>query len=153
MVEHRASIAWSLADGDFLHGRYSRAHTWRFDGGLTVAASPAPSVYPPPLSDPAAIDPEEAFVAAIASCHMMSFLHVAAKAGIAVERYDDDAVGTLAKDAEGRRWIERVRLKPRVVYRDAVPSADLERELHAQAHDVCFIANSVRSEVIIAPTT
>jgi organic hydroperoxide reductase OsmC/OhrA len=153
MAEHRASIAWAFAGGDFLRGRYSRAHAWRFDGGLTVPASPAPSVYPPPQSDPAGIDPEEAFVAAIASCHMMSFLHVAAKAGFAIERYDDDAVGTLAKDADGRRWIERVRLRPRVVYRDAGPSSAVERRLHMQAHELCFIANSVRSEVLVEAAT
>ena len=95
MADHRATIRWVYAGGDFLKGRYSREHTWTFDGGVTVPASPSPSVVPKPYSNESNVDPEEAFVAAIASCHMLTFLFVAAKAGIRIERYEDEAVGTM----------------------------------------------------------
>ncbi len=156
MAEHKASIRWvSAADAKaFLAGRFSRAHTWSFDGGLTVEASAAPSVVPAPFSSPAAVDPEEAYVAAIASCHMMSFLYVAMRAGVVVERYEDDAVGVMRKDERGAVWIAAVTLRPRIVYGgSAAPTpAEVER-LHHQAHEQCFIANSVKTEIRVEPAT
>ena len=118
MAQHIASIHWQFDGGDFRKGRYSRAHTWRFDGGVEVAASPSPHVVPAPWSDAAAVDPEEAFVASLASCHrqMMTFLFLASRAGFLVERYDDDAVGTMVKNERGRWWVNEVVLKPRIVY-------------------------------------
>ncbi|HEY7204363.1 MAG TPA: OsmC family protein [Methylomirabilota bacterium] len=151
MAEHKATIRWALRSGeDFLPGRYSRAHTWTFDGGVTVAASPSPSVIPAPYSNPAGVDPEEAFVAAIASCHMLTFLHVARKAGFLVERYEDDAVGVLRKNERGAIWVSRVTLRPRIAYRDETrPSAEEIDRLHHLAHEQCFIANSVKTEISI----
>ena len=150
MAEHTATIAWRAGSDGFRKGRFSRAHQWHFDGGLTIAASSSPAVIPPPWSDPAAIDPEEAFVAAIASCHMMSFLYVANQGGIEVVAYDDDASGRLTKNADGMRAITTVTLRPRVSYGDgSAPDAAGERALHDAAHAQCFIAHSVLSEIIV----
>src|SRR5687767_15976389 len=112
MSHHKASIRWSFAGGDFVKGRYSREHTWTFDGGVTVPASPSPSVVPAPWSNPANVDPEEAYVAAISSCHMLVFLWVAAKRGFVVAHYRDDAVGVMAKNARGKAWVSKVTLAP-----------------------------------------
>lgn len=148
MIEHKASIHWQFDGGDFRKGRYSRAHTWRFDGGLEVPASPSPHVVPAPWSEADAVDPEEAFVAAIASCHMMTFLFLASRAGFLVERYEDDAVGTMLKNEQGRWWVNEVVLKPRIVYRgDQRPDAAEIAHLHHAAHDECFIANSVKTDI------
>ena len=155
MAEHKAAIRWtSPGDGEaFLKGRFSRAHTWTFDGGVTVEASAAPSVIPPPLSNPAAVDPEEAYVAAIASCHMMSFLYVAMRAGFVVERYEDDAVGVMRKNERGAIWVGAVTLRPRVVYGGSTRPTPAEADhLHHQAHEQCFIANSVKTEITVEPT-
>ena len=152
MAEHEAMIRWaSSGDGEaFLKGRFSRAHTWTFDGGLTVPASAAPSVIPAPFSDPAGVDPEEAYVAAIASCHMMSFLYVAMRAGFVVERYEDDAVGVMRKNERGAVWVAAVTLRPRIVYGGASrPTAEEIDRLHHLAHEQCFIANSVKTEIRI----
>jgi len=147
-----ATIAWQAAPGDFRRGRFSRVHTWEFDGGMTIAASSSPSVIPPPYSDSGAVDPEEAFVAAIASCHMMSFLYVANRAGIDVASYRDAAVGSLGRTAAGRLAITQVTLQPAVEYRPAhAVDAAQERALHDEAHAICFIANSVLSDIVIAP--
>ncbi len=146
MAEHKARVEWTL-QGDFKSGRYSREHTWRFDGGVVVPASASPSVVRVPLSNPANVDPEEAFVAAIASCHLLSFLYVAAKRGVLVERYEDDAVGVLTKNERGVAWVSAVTLTPRIVYAGDVPSFELEQELHEAAHHECFIANSVKTEI------
>ena len=151
MIEHKASIHWTLDGGDFRKGRYSRAHSWRFDGGVEVPASPSPHVVPAPWSDASAVDPEEAFVAAIASCHMMTFLFLASRAGYLVERYDDDAVGTMVKSDEGRWWVNEVVLKPRIVYGgDTRPGAEDVERLHHAAHEECFIANSVKTHIRVA---
>ena len=151
MAEHKATIHWQFDGGDFRKGRYSRAHTWRFDGGLEVAASPSPHVVPAPWSDASAVDPEEAFVAALASCHMMTFLFLAARAGYQVLSYDDDAVGTMVKNEHGRWWVNRVVLKPRIVYGgDKLPSSDDIEHLHHNAHEECFIANSVKTLITVA---
>lgn len=151
MSEHRASVHWSLSGADFRRGRYSREHVWQFDGGVTVAASPSPAVVPAPYSNPAGVDPEEAFVAAVASCHMLTFLHVASKRGFVVERYADEAVGVMTKNERGRYWVSRVTLNPVIVYgAGAAPDREQLAELHHLAHEECFIANSIRTEVVVA---
>jgi organic hydroperoxide reductase OsmC/OhrA len=150
MSEHKATIHWQRSGPDFLKGQYSREHTWRFDGGVTVAASPAPSVVPAPWSNPACVDPEEALVAAIASCHMLTFLWVASKQGFQVESYDDEAVGTMTKNDRGVPWVSRVTLRPQIVWGgDRRPTAAEIEHLHHAAHEQCFIANSVKSEVVV----
>ncbi|MDP1568802.1 MAG: OsmC family protein [Vicinamibacterales bacterium] len=150
--EHRATIHWRMGEGTFLKGRYSREHTWAFDGGVTVPASPSPSVVPLPYSNPAHVDPEEAFVAAIASCHMLTFLHLASRAGYDIAAYQDDAVGEMSRNAEGRLWVSRVTLAPRIDYVGiARPDAAAESALHHAAHEECFIANSVRTEILVRP--
>lgn len=147
--EHRAVIEWTAA-GEFRKGRFSRVHRWRFDGGLELDASASPAIIPAPYSDAAAVDPEEAFVAAIASCHMMSFLYLANREGIEVSSYRDEAAGTLARKADGQHAITRVTLRPVVTYVESnTLSARRERELHDQAHSLCFIANSVSSEIVV----
>ena len=108
MSEHRATIRWAHTTGDFLQGRFSREHTWSFDGGLTVPASPSPSAVPKPYSNEANVDPEEAFVASIASCHMLTFLYLAMKAGFQVASYEDNAVGTMTRN-ETRRLLGQFR--------------------------------------------
>ncbi|HET9854911.1 MAG TPA: OsmC family protein [Methylomirabilota bacterium] len=152
MSEHRAAIRWKLAaDGEtFLKGRYSREHTWAFDGGVTVPASPSPGVVPAPWSNPAHVDPEEAYVAAISSCHMLTFLYVAMRAGVVVTSYEDDAVGVMRKNERGVIWVSAVTLNPRIAYGGAKPptAADVEH-LHHLAHEQCFIANSVKTEIRI----
>ena len=155
MAEHRAVIRWALpTDGEsFLKGRYSREHTWTFDGGVTVPASPAPSVVPVPFSNPAHVDPEEAFVASIASCHMLTFLHVAMHAGFVIERYEDDAVGVMRKNERGAIWVAAVTLHPRIVYGGTKRPTPAEVDhLHHLAHEQCFIANSVKTEILIEGT-
>jgi organic hydroperoxide reductase OsmC/OhrA len=150
MSEHRAIIRWAHAGGDFLKGRYSREHTWTFDGGLTVPASPSPSVVPKPYSNAAHVDPEEAFVAAISSCHMLTFLYVAARAGFEVVSYQDDAVGTMTKNEHGVPWVSTVVLRPRITYAGGSgPDAADEDRLHHAAHEQCFIANSVKTTITV----
>ena len=150
MSEHRATIHWTFAGGDFRKGRYSRAHSWTFDGGVTVPASPSPSVVPAPWSEAANVDPEEAFVAAIASCHMMTFLFLAGRAGVEVASYADDAVGHMSKNERGVPWVSHVVLKPRIVYGDSgKPAPEVEQRLHHGAHEQCFIANSVKTEITV----
>ena len=151
MAEHKAGLEWVLRDSDdFLKGKYSREHTWKFDGGLTVPASPAPSVVPVPWSNPANLDPEEAFVASIASCHMLTFLYLAGKAGFVIERYEDNAVGHMGKNASGKFWVRKVELHPKISYRgEKRPNHSEERELHHRAHEDCFIANSVKTEIVV----
>jgi len=148
MHEHKATIHWQNNGPDFLKGRYSREHTWTFDGGATIPASPSPAIVPAPWSNAALVDPEEAFVASPSSCHMLTFLWFAAKDGFTAASYDDAAVGTLAKNERGAMWISAVTLHPRIVWNgDKQPTAaDLER-LHHRAHEECFIANSVKTVV------
>ena len=152
MGEHRARIEWeSTANApDFVKGRYSREHAWLFDGGVRVDASPSPSVVPAPWSNPANVDPEEAYVASIASCHMLTFLYVASKRGFAVASYRDDAVGEMTKNEHGRPWVSKVTLAPRIAWVDHVPAANELAELHHAAHEECFIANSVKTEIVIS---
>ncbi|HVQ78052.1 MAG TPA: OsmC family protein [Candidatus Binatia bacterium] len=154
MSEHKATVRWKLhADGEaFLKGRYSREHTWTFDGGVTVPASPSPGVVPAPWSNPACVDPEEGYVAAIASCHMLTFLYVAMREGVLVESYEDDAVGVMRKNERGAVWVSAVTLQPRIVYGgDKRPSGQEVERLHHAAHEQCFIANSVKTEITVTP--
>jgi organic hydroperoxide reductase OsmC/OhrA len=149
---HTATIAWQRDGAAFTDNRYSRRHVWSFDGGLEVPASAAPDVVRPPLSDPTAIDPEEAFVAALASCHMLWFLSLAARAGYAIDSYRDEAVGEMGKNAEGKTAITVVTLRPAVRFAgERRPSEDELRALHDDAHERCFIASSVRSDVRCEP--
>jgi organic hydroperoxide reductase OsmC/OhrA len=148
---HIATVAWNHASPDFLKGRYSREHTWTFDGGLTVAASASPSVVPAPWSNPAGVDPEEAFVASLASCHMLTFLHVARQAGFQIESYEDQAVGHMAPNEKRVPWVKSVTLNPRIVYGgDKRPAHEEEARLHHLAHEQCFIAQSVKTAVNVA---
>ncbi|HWT31762.1 MAG TPA: OsmC family protein [Propylenella sp.] len=145
--EYRATIVWRRDAEDFAKGRYSRAHEWRFDGGVTVPGSASPSVVPAPFSRQDAVDPEEAFVAALSSCHMLTFVDMARRAGILVESYEDEAVGVMERIAPGKMAITRVTLRPRIAFGGAVPDRAKLDELHHAAHEACFIANSVKTEV------
>lgn len=154
MSEHSAVVRWQRGNDDFARGRYSRAHEWRFDGGAIVAASASPSVVRAPWSDAAGVDPEEAFVAAIASCHMLWFLSLAADNGFVVDSYEDSTVGTMGRNAEGHQAIIDVVLRPRIAFSgEKQPDADGISALHAAAHHHCFIANSVRSAIRIETPT
>jgi organic hydroperoxide reductase OsmC/OhrA len=148
MSQHRATIRWSRNGATFTDNNYSRGHSWSFDGGAVVAASASPDVVPLPHSVAENVDPEEAFVAALSSCHMLVFLAIAAKRRWLVDDYVDDAIGLLAENADGRLAVTEVTLRPRVVFAgDRQPSvAQLER-LHHRAHELCFIANSVCTTV------
>jgi organic hydroperoxide reductase OsmC/OhrA len=152
MSDHKASLRWTRSGPDFIRGKYSREHTWTFDGGLTVPASPSPSVVPAPWSNTANVDPEEAFVASISSCHMLTFLWVASKEGFIADSYEDEAVGVMTKNQRGVPWVSAVTLRPRIVWSgDKLPTpSDLER-LHHRAHEGCFIANSVRTRITVKP--
>jgi organic hydroperoxide reductase OsmC/OhrA len=155
MSEHRATIEWtgSAAPADFLKGRYSREHRWAFDGGFVVEGSSSPSVVPVPWSSARAVDPEEALVASISSCHMLTFLYLAGKAGFTLTRYRDEAVGVMTKTPQGVAWISRVTLTPHITYDGKQPTADELAHLHHEAHAQCFIANSVKTEIVIAGVT
>jgi organic hydroperoxide reductase OsmC/OhrA len=151
MSTYTATIRWSSREGpeEFAKGQYSRAHEWAFDGGAVVPASPAPGVVRPPLSDPAGVDPEEAFVAAISSCHMLFFLDFARRAGFVIDSYVDEAEGVLEFDADRKGSMTRVTLHPRVEWVDEGPDPAALADLHHRAHEACFIANSVKSEVVV----
>jgi organic hydroperoxide reductase OsmC/OhrA len=150
MSVHKATIRWTFSGGEFLKGRYSREHTWTFDGGVTVAASSSPAAVPKPYSNEANVDPEEAFVASIASCHMLTYLYVASKAGFQIASYEDDAVGILSKNDRGVPWVSAVTLQPRIAYAgDKRPSEADEDSLHHAAHEQCFIANSVKTDITV----
>jgi organic hydroperoxide reductase OsmC/OhrA len=148
MGEYRATVEWA-GEGDFAGGRYSRAHHWRFDGGAEVPASASPQVVPLPFSDPAGVDPEEALVASASSCHMLWFLHLARDAGLVVTRYLDEAVGHIGKDEGGRTAFTRIVLRPRIDFAGAAPDPEALARLHHGAHDSCFIANTLRCEVVV----
>ena len=151
MSEYTARIDWLRAEGEaFVDQRYHRGHRMRFDGGAEVPGSSSPMVVPR-YSDPAAVDPEEMFVASLASCHMLWFLSLAAQAGHRVDRYSDDAVGVMAHNAEGRPAMTLVTLRPSVVFGGDVPDAEVLQALHYRAHEACFIASSVKTEVRCEP--
>lgn len=147
MPRHLARVYWKLNGVEFLKGRYSREHLWEFDGGVTVPASPSPHVVPTPWSNPAHVDPEEAFVAAVASCHMLTFLWLASRAGFEVIEYDDRAEGVMTKNERGVAWVSSITLRPQIVWSAEPPDARLIADLHHQAHEQCFIANSVKTEI------
>jgi len=154
MSRHDAEVRWQRGpDEAFTDRRYSRAHSWHFDGGAVVPASSSPHSVPLPFSLPEHVDPEEAFVAAIASCHLLTFLFIAAKAGLVVETYTDAASGVVAPNEEGRLAVTHVTLHPDIVFSgDAAPTdADVAR-LHHEAHEECYIANSVRTAIVVAGT-
>lgn len=150
--EHRATVTWRRDEGDaFTGGRFSRAHTWHFDGGVSVPASASPAVVRAPYSRADAVDPEEALVASAAACHMMTFLWLAAKEGFVVESWRDEAVGELTPNAAGRMWVSRIVLSPEIRFADAKqPTAEDIARLHERAHVECYIANSIKSEVVVA---
>ncbi|MCB2137702.1 MAG: OsmC family protein [Rhodobacteraceae bacterium] len=147
MSLHAVDVIWSKGEADFAGNRYSRAHVWRFDGGIEVPASASPGVVPAPLSRPDAVDPEEAFIAAISSCHMLWFLDFARQAGLSVGHYHDRAEGRLTMSG-GKVWIPRVTLNIRVTWAGTPPDVAAHDALHHKAHAACFIANSVRTEIV-----
>jgi organic hydroperoxide reductase OsmC/OhrA len=152
MSEHVATVEWSRNGQAFSDNKYDRTHEWRFDGGAVVRGSPAPSSVPAPMSDPAAVDPEEALVAAVSSCHMLFFLAYAARGGFVVDSYRDDAVGLLARDDRGRMSITAVTLRPEATFSgEARPDAAALDDLHHRAHEACYIANSIRAAVTVEP--
>ena len=152
MSRYTASVSWTRGDARFTDHRYSRRHRWRFDGGVEVPASSSPHSVPLPYSDAEAVDPEEAYVAAISSCHMLWFLSIAARRGHRVDEYDDEAEGHLERDADGRMSMTRVTLRPRVSFGGGSPpsAADLAA-MHDEAHHACYIANSVRTSIGCEP--
>jgi organic hydroperoxide reductase OsmC/OhrA len=155
MAEYVATITWNgtAAPEDFRKGKYSREHSWAFDGGVTVPASPAPTSVPLPWSNPANVDPEEAFVASISSCHMLTFLWVASKQGFCASSYVDRAVGVMTKNERGVPWVSKVTLNPAIQWvGDKHPTAAELDELHHAAHDGCYIAQSVKTDVVVAGT-
>ncbi len=148
MSRHGAEILWR-SDGEFGSGRYSRRHELRFDGGAVVAGSSSPTLVPEPLSDPAGVDPEETLVASAAACHMLWFLSLAQAAGLDVASYRDRAEGEMGRIAPGRMAIVRIALRPRIAFAGRAPdAAELER-LHHEAHERCFIANSLKCEIVV----
>ena len=153
MAEHKARIEWARKGdpADFAKGKYGREHTWSFDGGVTVPASAAPSVVPAPWSNPANVDPEEAFVAAISGCHMLTFLSIAAKKRFTVDRYDDKALGIMTKNENGKLFVSKVTLDPTIAFSgDKQPTPEQIADMHHLAHKECFIANSVLTEIVVA---
>jgi organic hydroperoxide reductase OsmC/OhrA len=148
MSQYTAVVSWARNGAVFTDNRYSRVHRWAFDGGLEVPASASPQVVALPMSMDAAIDPEEAFVAALASCHMLWFLSLAARKGFVVESYRDQATGVLAKNTEGRMAMTEATLRPRVTFSgDTRPTAAEHDALHHEAHELCYIANSIMTSV------
>jgi organic hydroperoxide reductase OsmC/OhrA len=146
-----ASLSWQRGEQPFVDRRYSRAHVARFDGGASVPMSSSPEVVRGPASDPRAVDPEEAFVASLSSCHLLWFLDLAAREGLVVDRYDDEPEGTLAAGADGRLRMTVVVLRPMVTFAGRTPSSDELRRLHDAAHHECYLANSVSCEMRVDP--
>lgn len=148
MSAYTAVISWERNGGPFADDEYSRGHRWSFDGGIEVPASASPQVVPLPRSVEAAVDPEEAFIASLASCHMLWFLSIARRRGFVVDRYRDEATGTLGRNAEGKLAMTEVVLRPRIVFApDARPTPEDHEAMHHEAHERCFIASSVNTDV------
>ena len=150
MSTYTATIRWTRDPStDFAKGQYSRSHEWAFDGGAVVPASPSPHVVPAPWSDQAGVDPEEAFVASLSSCHMLFFVDFARRDGLVVDSYVDEAEGMLEKRSDGKTAMTRVTLRPRVAWAGHAPDEAAIADLHHRAHEACFIANSVTTEVTV----
>src|ERR1043166_8890503 len=149
--EYRATVTWKRDSGaTFTEQRYSRGHTWTFDGGITIPGSSSPLSVKLPYSVAEAVDPEEAFVAALSSCHMLTFLYVAAKQGYVIDAYADEAVGVMTRNEHGKMWVSNVTLAPAIAFTgEKRPTQAQFDELHHLAHEECFIANSVKSEVVV----
>jgi organic hydroperoxide reductase OsmC/OhrA len=148
LSEHLATVHWRRGTATFAHGKYSRAHTWHFDGGVNFPASASPDVVPAPWSDPNAVDPEEAYVAALSSCHMLWFLSLAAAKGFIVDSYEDEAIGHMREITPGRPVVAEVVLRPYIVF-DPQHAANKQQveALHHEAHERCFLANSVKTKI------
>ena len=152
MSTYTATVRWSREGAEgFAKGQYSRAHEWAFDGGAVVPASASPHIVPAPWSDAAGVDPEEAFIASLSSCHMLFFVDFARRDGLIVDSYADEAEGVLEKGADGRIAMTRVTLRPRVEWGGDAPDAAKIANLHHRAHEACFIANSVTTKVTVEP--
>lgn len=151
MSEHRATIEWRRGNAEFRYETYARDHVLRFEGGIEVPARASPANIPPTAAVGPGIDPEQAFVASLSSCHMLWFLHLACRAGHVVERYVDEANGVLGKTADGRMAMTRVALNPIVTFSGEAPDPQAHAALHEKAHEHCFIANSVKTEVVLTP--
>jgi organic hydroperoxide reductase OsmC/OhrA len=150
VTTYTARIRWSRdPNTDFARGQYSRAHEWAFDGGAVVPAGPSPHIVPEPWGNPAGVDPEEAFVASLSSCHMLFFVDFARRAGFVLDSYADEAEGVLDKRGDGRMAMTRVTLRPRVTWAGDPPDEAALADLHTKAHDACFIANSVTTEIAV----
>lgn len=150
MSEHTATIKWRRNQATFIDNKYSREHIWQFDGGVEISASASSQVVPVPYSNPNYIDPEEAFVASISSCHMLWFLAIAAKKKFVVENYRDRAVGLMAKNKEGKLAIIKIELYPKISFTDdKLPTEKQIGQMHQEAHYNCFLANSVKTEIVI----
>ena len=153
MPDIPVTVHWRRDNANFVDNKYPRSHTWIFDGGAQVKASSSPHIVPLPMSDATAVDPEEAFVASLSSCHMLWFLSIAAKGNFVVDDYHDDAVGQMGRDLEGRLVMTKVELRPKVSWSgNNIPTLEEVNEMHHHAHAECFIANSVKTEVTISPT-
>lgn len=152
MHTYTAKISWRSDSPDaFARKQYSRAHTWSFDGGIEVPASSSPQGVKIPYSVEEAVDPEEALVAAASSCHLLSFLWVAVRRGFVLASYEDNAEGVMTKNERGQLWVSKITLDPKIEWAgDTIPNPEEVAEMHHQAHDECFIANSIKSEVVVA---
>lgn len=150
--EYMATVTWTRGEGEaFSDNRYSRGHRWSFDGGVDIMGSASPFVVPLPLSREDAVDPEEAFVAAASSCHMLTFLSIAAKKRFVVDRYEDKAVGVMTPNEKGKLFVSKVTLDPVITFSgDKVPTPEQIADMHHLAHNECFIANSVLTEIVVA---
>ena len=150
MSTYIATIRWSrTGEGDFTKGQYSRAHEWAFDGGAVVPAGPSPHIVPDPWGNPSGVDPVEAFVASLSSCHMLFFLDFARREGLVIDSYVDEAEGVMEKNADGKIAITQVTLRPRIGWSGAAPDVAAIASLHHRAHEACFIANSVTTKVTV----
>jgi organic hydroperoxide reductase OsmC/OhrA len=150
MSEHKAVLAWERVTESFTYEKYNRDHVWRFDNGTELGASATPAY----LGNPAMIDPEEAFAASISSCHLLTFLALACKQRFVLDRYDDEASAFVEKDRDGKHAVTRVTLRPRVIFSGAKqPTDEALAKLHHDAHELCFIANSVKAEITVEPRT
>lgn len=152
MATYHATIRWQRGSDEFLRQKYSRGHTWHFDEGVAVPASASPHVVKPPLSVAAAVDPEEALVAALSSCHMLFVLSYISSGGFVVDSYEDAAEGRMEKRADGRTALTQATLRPHITFRGTAPTAAEFARLHERAHEECYIANSVNFPVAIEPT-